>query len=43
LPEIDRHLQRAEFAQALDLAADLGLRRLDLRSRETLARLAAGG
>src|SRR4051794_41809308 len=37
-PEIDRHLQRAEFAWALDLAADLGLRRLDLRARETLAR-----
>jgi putative pyruvate formate lyase activating enzyme len=40
-PEIDRHLHRAEFARALELADDLGLRRLDARSRTALPRLAA--
>jgi len=39
-PEIDRHLYRAEFARALELADGLGLRRLDARSRTALPRLA---
>jgi putative pyruvate formate lyase activating enzyme len=39
LPEIDRHLYREEFARALGLADELGLRRLDERSRGALARL----
>jgi putative pyruvate formate lyase activating enzyme len=39
-PEIDRHLYRSEFEGALELADELGLRRLDERSREALARLA---
>jgi putative pyruvate formate lyase activating enzyme len=40
-PEIDRHLHRSEFERALDLADELGLRRLDRRSRAALGRLAA--
>jgi putative pyruvate formate lyase activating enzyme len=40
-PEIDRHLYRSEFERALALADELGLRRLDKRSRSALARLAA--
>ncbi len=40
-PEIDRHLYRSEFAQALELAEGLGLHRLDVRSRSALGRLAA--
>jgi putative pyruvate formate lyase activating enzyme len=40
-PEIDRHLYQSEFARALELAHDLGLRRLDERSRTALPRLAA--
>jgi putative pyruvate formate lyase activating enzyme len=40
-PEIDRHLYRSEFERALALADGLGLRRLDVRSRSALARLAA--
>jgi putative pyruvate formate lyase activating enzyme len=40
-PEIDRHLYRSEFERALALADELGLRRLDERSRSALARLAA--
>jgi len=40
-PEIDRHLYQSEFARALELAQDLGLRRLDKRSRTALPRLAA--
>jgi putative pyruvate formate lyase activating enzyme len=40
-PEIDRHLYRSEFERALELADDLGLRRLDERSRSALRRLAA--
>jgi putative pyruvate formate lyase activating enzyme len=40
-PEIDRHLYRSEFERALDLADELGLRRLDRRSRAAVARLAA--
>src|SRR5918992_2907791 len=40
-PEIDRHLYRSEFERALELAQDLGLRRLDKRSRTALPRLAA--
>src|SRR5215218_2073474 len=35
-PEIDRHLYRSEFEHALDLADELGLRRLDERSRSAL-------
>jgi putative pyruvate formate lyase activating enzyme len=31
-PEIDRHLYRHEFERALELAEELGLRRLDQRS-----------
>jgi putative pyruvate formate lyase activating enzyme len=38
-PEIDRHLYRSEFARALDLADELGLRRLDTRSRSALRSL----
>ena len=38
-PEIDRHLHRSEFARALELADELGLRRLDERSRGALSRL----
>jgi putative pyruvate formate lyase activating enzyme len=40
-PEIDRQLYQSEFARALELAQDLGLRRLDKRSRTALPRLAA--
>jgi putative pyruvate formate lyase activating enzyme len=40
-PEIDRHLYRDEFGRALDLADELGLRRLDERSRAAARRLAA--
>jgi putative pyruvate formate lyase activating enzyme len=40
-PEIDRHLYRSEFERALALADELGLRRLDARSRAAAARLAA--
>jgi putative pyruvate formate lyase activating enzyme len=40
-PEIDRHLYQSEFARALELAKELGLRRLDSRSRTALPRLAA--
>ena len=40
-PEIDRHLYRSEFERALELADELGLRRLDDRSRAAAARLAA--
>jgi putative pyruvate formate lyase activating enzyme len=40
-PEIDRHLYREEFERALELADDLGLRRLDERSRAAVGRLAA--
>jgi putative pyruvate formate lyase activating enzyme len=40
-PEIDRHLYQSELARALELAQDLGLRRLDERSRTALPRLAA--
>jgi putative pyruvate formate lyase activating enzyme len=40
-PEIDRHLYRSEFERALELADELGLRRLDARSRSALSRLAA--
>ena len=40
-PEIDRHLHRAEFQRALELADELGLRRLDKRGRAALNRLAA--
>jgi putative pyruvate formate lyase activating enzyme len=38
--EIDRHLYRSEFEQALAVADDLGLRRLDQRSRGAVRRLA---
>jgi putative pyruvate formate lyase activating enzyme len=40
-PEIDRHLYRCEFERALELADELGLRRLDKRSRAAVGRLAA--
>src|SRR5919199_763680 len=40
-PDIDRHLYRDEFERALELADELGLRRLDGRSRAAAARLAA--
>jgi len=40
-PEIDRHLYRTEFERALEIADELGLRRLDQRSRSALLRLAA--
>jgi putative pyruvate formate lyase activating enzyme len=40
-PEIDRHLYRSEFERALELADELGLRRLDRRSRAAVSRLAA--
>jgi putative pyruvate formate lyase activating enzyme len=40
-PEIDRHLHGSEFKRALELADELGLRRLDKRSRAALDRLAA--
>jgi putative pyruvate formate lyase activating enzyme len=40
-PEIDRHLYREEFERALELADELGLRRLDQRSRAGLTRLAS--
>ena len=39
--EIDRHLFRWEFERALELADELGLRRLDQRSRAAVRRLAA--
>jgi putative pyruvate formate lyase activating enzyme len=41
-PEIDRHLYRSEFEQALAIADELGLRRLDQRSRAAAPQLAAG-
>jgi putative pyruvate formate lyase activating enzyme len=40
-PEIGRHVHRSEFERALELADELGLRRLDKRSRAALDRLAA--
>jgi putative pyruvate formate lyase activating enzyme len=40
-PEIDRHLYRSEFERALELADELGLRRLEERSRAAAGRLAA--
>jgi putative pyruvate formate lyase activating enzyme len=40
-PEIDRHLYRSEFERALETADELGLRRLDQRSRAAVTRLAA--
>ena len=40
-PEIDRHLYRSEFERALEMADDVGLRRLDQRSRAAVGRLAA--
>jgi putative pyruvate formate lyase activating enzyme len=40
-PEIDRHLDRDEFERALAMADELGIRRLDKRSRAAVARLAA--
>jgi putative pyruvate formate lyase activating enzyme len=40
-PEIDRHLHRSEFERALELADELGLRRVDRRSRAAVDRLAA--
>jgi putative pyruvate formate lyase activating enzyme len=40
-PEIDRHLYRDEFERALELADELGLRRLDKRSRAAVSKLAA--
>ena len=39
-PEIDRHLYRSEFERVLAFADDLGLRRLDRRSRAAAPRLA---
>ncbi len=39
-PEIDRHLYRSEFERVLRFADDLGLRRLDRRSRAAATRLA---
>jgi putative pyruvate formate lyase activating enzyme len=39
-PEIDRRLYRPEFEHALAVADGLGLRRLDRRSRASVARLA---
>jgi hypothetical protein len=36
-----RHLYRSEFERALELADDLGLRRLDERSHAAVTRLAA--
>jgi putative pyruvate formate lyase activating enzyme len=39
-PEIDRHLYRSEFEQALAIADGLGLRRVDRRSRAAAPRLA---
>jgi putative pyruvate formate lyase activating enzyme len=39
-PEIDRHLYRSEFEHALAVADELGLRRLDRRSRAAAPRLA---
>jgi putative pyruvate formate lyase activating enzyme len=40
-PEIDRHLYRCEFERAVELADELGLRRLDRRSRAAVEGLAA--
>jgi putative pyruvate formate lyase activating enzyme len=40
-PEIDRYLYRSEFERALELADELGLRRLDERSRAAVTRLPA--
>jgi putative pyruvate formate lyase activating enzyme len=40
-PEIDRHLYRSEFERALELADELGLRRIDERSRAAVTRLAS--
>jgi putative pyruvate formate lyase activating enzyme len=40
-PEIDRHLYRCEFERAVELADELGLRRLDRRSRAAVDGLAA--
>jgi putative pyruvate formate lyase activating enzyme len=42
-PEIDRHLYRDEFERALELADELGLRRLDKRGRAAGGRLSAIG
>jgi putative pyruvate formate lyase activating enzyme len=39
-PEIDRHPYRSEVERVLAIADDLGLRRLDRRSRTAVARLA---
>ena len=39
-PEIDRHLHRSEFEHVLAFADELGLRRLDRRSRAAARRLA---
>jgi len=39
--EIDQHLHRSEFERSLKLADELGLRRLDKRSRAAVDRLAA--
>jgi putative pyruvate formate lyase activating enzyme len=39
-PEIDRHLYRSEFERALAIADELGLQRLDQRSRAATRRLA---
>jgi hypothetical protein len=38
--EIHRHLYRSEFERALELADELGLRRLDPRSRAAVSGLA---
>jgi putative pyruvate formate lyase activating enzyme len=41
LSELARHVHREEYEQALAIADDLGLRRLDARSRSERRRLAA--
>jgi putative pyruvate formate lyase activating enzyme len=41
VPEIDRQLYRSEFERALEHGDELGLRRLDERSRAAVTRLAA--
>jgi putative pyruvate formate lyase activating enzyme len=40
-PELDRHVHREEYERALALAEELGLRRLDARSRSERRLLAA--
>lgn len=40
--EIDRHLHREEYLRAVEMALDLGLRRLDPRSVAAVDRLATG-